>query len=112
MKQTLFEQSGGTYSQQGDYMLPDVKLPDQPEFELGVWANRRRQFLKQNHRIKYYNILTQCTLYPHLAEVEQQAQYMFFRLVDEMTKSEGVTEHLKVADQMEWIISGIVQLRS
>lgn len=103
MKQTLFEQSGGTYSQQGDYMLPDVKLPDQPEFELGVWANRRRQFLKQHHRIKYYNMLTQCTLYPHLAEVEQQAQKLFDELVDEMAKQEGVTEWLKAANQMEWV---------
>ncbi len=99
MKQTLFEQSGGTYTQQGDYMLPDVRLPDQPEFEIGVWANRRRQFLKQHHRIKYYNMLTQCTLYPHLAEVEQQAQKLFDELVDEMAKQEDVTERL----QMQWV---------
>ncbi len=103
MKQTLFEQNGGTYTRQGVYMLPDVRLPDQPEFEIGVWANRRRQFLKQHHRIKYYNMLTQCTLYPHLAEVEQQAQDMFFRLVDEMARREGITERLKAEDMMTWV---------
>ncbi len=102
MKQTLFEQNGGTYTQQGDYMLPDVKLPVQPEFELGVWADRRRQFLKQHHRIKYYNMLTQCTLYPHLAEVEQRAQKLFDELVDEMANQEGVTEYLKASDIMAW----------
>lgn len=103
MEKTIYEQMGGTYTQQGDYLLPDVKLPEQEDYEIGVWGNRRRQFLKQHHRIKYYNMLTHCTLYPHLAEVEQQAQDMFFRLVAEIAKSEGVTEHLKATDQIEWI---------
>ncbi len=103
MKQTLFEQSGGTYTRQGDYMLPDVKLPDQPEFEIGVWGNRRRQYLKQHHRVKYYNMLTQCTLYPHLADVEQQSQRMFDELVDAMAKQEGITEQLKVEDMAVWV---------
>lgn len=73
MEQTLFEQNGGTYIQQGDYLLPDVKLPDQPEYEIGVWGQRRRRYLKEHHRVIYYNMLTQCKLYPHLADVEQQA---------------------------------------
>lgn len=100
---TLFEEQGGTYTQQGDYLLPDIKLPEQPEYEIGVWGQRRRQYLKQHHRIKYYNMLTKCTLYPHLADVEQQAQDMFFRLVDEMAKQEGITEQLKATNQMEWV---------
>lgn len=103
MEQTLFEQNGGTYIQQGDYLLPDVKLPDQPEYEIGVWGQRRRRYLKEHHRVIYYNILTQCKLYPHLADVEQQAQDMFFRLVDEMVKREGITEQLKTTNQIEWI---------
>ena len=100
---TLFEEQGGTYTQQGDYLLPDIKLPEQPEYENGVWGQRRRHYLKEHHRILYYNMMTKCTLYPHLADVEQQAQEMFFRLVDEMSKREGVTEQLKVTDQMEWV---------
>ncbi len=103
MEQTLFEQNGGTYIQQGDYLLPDVKLPDQPEYEIGVWGQRRRRYLKEHHRVIYYNMLTQCKLYPHLADVEQQAQDMFFRLVDEMVKREGITEQLKTTNQIEWI---------
>ena len=99
----LFEKLGGTYTMQGDYYLPDIKLPEQPEYEIGVWGQRRRRYLKEHHRILYYNMMTKCTLYPHLAEVDQQAQKMFFRLVDEMAKCEGITEQLKSADQMEWV---------
>ncbi len=100
---TLFEELGGTYTRQGDYYLPDIKLPEQPEYEIGVWGQRRRCYLKEHHRILYYNMMTKCTLYPHLAEVDQQAQDMFFRLVDEMAKREGITEQLKAVDQMEWV---------
>ena len=103
MKETLFEQNGGTYIQQGDYYLPDIKLPKQPEYEIGVWGNRRRQYLKEHHRVLYYNMLTQCKLYPHLADIEQQAQNMFDRLVYELSKKEGVTEKLKAENQMLWI---------
>ena len=100
---TLFEELGGAYTQQGDYLLPDIKLPEQPEYEIGVWGQHRRRFLKEHHRVRYYNMMTKCTLYPHLADVEQQAQDMFLRLVDEMAKREGITEQLKAADQMEWV---------
>ena len=103
MEQTLFEQSGGTYTQQGDYLLPDIKLPEQPEYEIDVWGQRRRQYLKQHHRIKYYNMLTQCKLYPHLADIEQQAQNMFDRLVDELSDKESVTEKLKAENPMLWV---------
>ena len=100
---TLFEKYSGTYTQQGDYLLPDIKLPDQPEYEIGVWGQRRRRYLKEHHRVLYYNMMTKCSLYSHLAEVEQQAQEMFIRLVDEMAKQEGVTEQLKATNQMEWV---------
>ena len=100
---TLFEELGSTYTQQGDYLLPDVKLPEQPKYEIGVWGQRRRRYLKEHHRIRYYNMLTKCTFYPHLADIEQQAQDMFFRLVDEMAQREGITEQLKAADPTEWV---------
>lgn len=100
---TIFEEFGGTYTQQNDYLLPDIKIPEQPEYEVGIWGQRRRRYLKDHHRVLYYNMLTKCTLYPHLADVEQQAQEMFFRLVDEMAMQEGLTEQLKATDQMEWV---------
>ena len=103
MKETLFEQNGGTYTQQGDYLLPNVKLTDQPEYEIGVWGQRRRLYLKEHHRILYYNMMTKCTLYPHLADVEQRAQKMFDKLVDEMTMNEGITEQLKASDMITWV---------
>lgn len=103
MEQTLFEQNRGTYTQQGDYLLPNIKLPEQAEYEIGVWGQRRRQYLKQHHRVKYYNMLTQCTLYPHLADVQQQAQRMFDQLVDQLSEKEGINEKLKAEDQMLWI---------
>ncbi len=102
MAQTLFEQNGGTYTQQGDSLLPDVKLPEQPKFEIGVWGNRRRQYLKHHHRISYYNMLTQCILYPHLADIEQTVQEMFLRLVDQLAEKESVTEEFKAENQMLW----------
>ena len=103
MEQTLFEQNGGTYTKQGDYLLPDIKLPEQPEYEIGVWGNRRRQYLKEHRRVLYYNMLTQCKLYPHLADIEQQAQNMFDRLVDQLSEKEGITEQLKAENPMLWV---------
>lgn len=103
MKKTLFEQMGGTYTQQGDYLLPDVKLPEQEDYEIGVWGQRRRQFLKQHHRIKYYNMLTQCTIYPHLADINAQAAQMEESLVKQLAEQKGITEQLKADDMMEWV---------
>lgn len=101
-QKTLFEQLGGTYTQQGDYLLPDVKLPKREDYEIGIWGQRRRQFLKTHHRIKYYNMLTKCTLCPHLAEVNEQAVQMEETLVSQLAVQEGVTEQLKAADMMAW----------
>ena len=101
-QKTLFAQLGGTYTQQGDYLLPDVKLPEQEDYEIGIWGQRRRQFLKQHHRIKYYNMLTKCTLYPHLAEINEHAVRMEETLVNQFAAQEGATEQLKAADMMAW----------
>ena len=103
MEKTLFEQNGGTYSQWGDYLLPDIQLPEQSEYEIGVWGNRRRQYLREHHRVLYYNMLTQCTLYPHLADVEKRAQGLCSQLEDALARQEGVTEELKAADMMAWV---------
>ena len=83
--------------------MPDIQLPEQPEFEIGVWGQRRRRYLKEHHRVLYYNMLTQCKLYPHLADIEQHAQRMFDRLVDELSEKEGITEKLKAENPMLWV---------
>ena len=73
MAKTIFEQTGGTHTMQGDYNLPDLTMPQQPEVTLGRYAQMRRKFLREHHKIRYYNLLTNCTLTQHLAETEQTA---------------------------------------
>lgn len=104
MTDTLFEQLGGTYTQTGDYLLPDLSLPAEKETgNIGVWALRHKRYLKQHHKVLYYNLLTTGRLYSHLADIEEQAQQLFLRLVKELAEKEGVTEQLKSSDQMKWM---------
>lgn len=104
MAKTIFEEMGGTYTQVGDYYLPDLKLPEEEkQANIGVWANRHRQYLKQHHRIRYYNLLTSEKLYPYLADIEEQAEAMFSQLVKAFAEKENVTEDLKATDQMLWV---------
>lgn len=103
MEKTLYEQTGGTYIMQGDYCLPNLTLPPEEERHIGVWAHRRRQYLKQHHKILYYNLLTSGKLRFHLADVEEEAQSLFLRLVKEYAEREGVTEQLKAENPMEWV---------
>lgn len=104
MANTIFEKQGGTYTQVGDYMLPDL-LPAEEEKEanIGVWAMRHKRYLKQNHKVLYYNLLTSGKLNSYLADIEQQAQNLFLRLVKELAKKENVTEELKSTDMMLWV---------
>lgn len=104
MIDTLFEQLGGTYTQVGDYLLPDLSLPAEKEpGNIGVWALRHKRYLKQHHKVLYYILLTSGKLHSHLADIEEQAQQLFLRLVKELAEKEGVTEQLKSADQMAWV---------
>ena len=100
---SLFEKSGGTYTMQGDYRLPNLTLPAEDERPIGVWGQRRLRYLKQHHKVLYYNLLTSGKLHSHLADVEKEAQILFSRLVKEYAEKEGVTEQLKAADQMAWV---------
>ena len=74
---SIYEEAGGTYTWQGDYELPDLIIPPEKEIEIGIWGQRYRRYLKQHHRIRYYNLLTSGTLNGHLAEEDQQAEKMF-----------------------------------
>ena len=100
---SIFEQSGSTYTMQGDYRLPNITLPAEEERPIGVWGQRRLRYLKQHHKVLYYNLLTSGKLHSHLADTEEQAQALFSRLVKEYAEKEGVTEQLKSADQMAWV---------
>ena len=104
MANTIFEQTGGTYTQAGDYMLPDL-LPAEEEKEanIGIWGMRHKRYLKQNHKVRYYNLLTSSKLNSYLADIDKQAEEMFSRLVKQMAMRESVTEQLKAGNQMEWV---------
>lgn len=97
---SLFEQLGGTYTRQGDYCLPNVCLPPEEERPIGIYGQRRRVFLKAHHRVLYCNLLTAGVLDGHLADIEEQAQELFLRLVEQYADIEGVTEALKADDPM------------
>ena len=100
---SIYEEAGGTYTRQGDYELPDLKVPPEKEIEIGIWGQRYRRYLKQYHKIRYYNLLTSGTLNGHLAEVDQQAERMFQSLVSALCEQENVTEKLKANRPIEWV---------
>lgn len=112
MEKTLYEQFSGTYTTQGDYLLPNLKLPPEEERPIGVWAQRRKRYLQQHHKILYCNLLTSGKLRSHLADVEEEAQSLFLRLVKEYAENEGVTEQLKVENPIEWVGKMMASLAS
>ena len=103
MEKTIFEQMGGTYEQQGDYLIPCLTFPTEEEKPIGIWGQRHLRFIKQYHRVRYTNLLTSCKLNTYLANIDKQAEDMFFRLVKQMAEREGVTEQLKANNQMKWV---------
>lgn len=104
MNNTLFEQFGGTYIKQGDYLIPNLTLPAEEEIgNIGVWAMRHKRYLKQHHKVLYYNLLTNGKMNSYLADIEQQAQQLFLRLVKELAEKEKVTEELKATDMLLWV---------
>ena len=88
---------------QGDYRLPNLTLPAEDERPIGVWGQRRLRYLKQHHKVLYYNLLTSGKLNSHLADIEEEAQSLFSRLVKQYAEKEGVTERLKATDQTAWV---------
>ena len=104
MTNTIFEQTGGTYSQVGDYMLPDLSLSaEEKKANIGVWSLRHERYLKQNHKVLFYNLLTSGKLNSYLADIEIQAQHLFTRLVKDLAEKENVKEKFKADNQMLWV---------
>lgn len=104
MAKTIFEEMGGTYTQVGDYYLPDLKLPEEEkQANIGVCGMRHKRFLKENHCVLYANLMTSGKLVAYLDDIEQQATAMFLRLVKELAEKENVTEELKAENQMLWV---------
>ncbi len=97
------EKTGISYTLQGDYYLPDFTLPTEKETIIGIWGQRHLRYIKQYKRVFYTNLLTSCKLNSYLVNIDEQAQEMFSRLVEQIAECEGVTEQLKAIDQMAWI---------
>ena len=104
MEKVIYDEKNGLwYELQGDYYIPCLKLPEEEQLPIGVWGQRHLQYIKAHRRGFYTTLLTKCELNRHLADVNKQAEDMFFRLVKQMAEREGVTEKLKADNQMEWV---------
>ena len=103
MKKTIFEEMGGTYIRHGDYLIPCLTLPEEEQRFIGVWGQRHLRYLKEYSRSVYLNLLTSGRLNDYLADIEEQAQERFERIVEKMKRAQGITEQLKAENQMEWV---------
>lgn len=103
MKNRIYDESNGLwYERQGDYYIPCITLPVEKEQPIGLWGQRHLRYIKQHKRVFYAYLLTSCKLNSYLADVDEQAENLFLRLVNEMSEKQGVTEKLKAENQMEW----------
>ncbi len=100
---SLFEQMDGTYRQKGDYLIPNITLPDEGNQPIGIWGERHLRYLKQHRKVLYTNLLTSGKLSSHLAEIDKQAEELYFQVVKQIVEKEDVTEKLKAENQMEWV---------
>ena len=104
MKKTIFEEMGGTYVRCGDYFIPNLTLPEEeePRF-VGVWGQRHLQYLKEYRRNVYLDLLMNGRLNSYLADIEEQAQERFERIIEQMKQAQGITEQLKAENAWEWV---------
>ena len=92
-----------TYTMQGDYLLPNLTLPEQENREIGIWGQRHRRYLLNHHKVRYYNLLTSCKLIDYLADINEHAENMYQLLVKQLAEQEEVTEQLKAENLMLWV---------
>lgn len=103
MAKSLFEEMGGRYKRQGDYLIPCITLSDEEEQSIGLWGERHLHYLKEYRRGTYINLLTRGRLNTYLADIDRQAEELFFRLVEQMKQAQGITEQLKAENALEWV---------
>lgn len=104
MAKSLFEQMGGTYTLGEDgYYYPDLALPPEENKPVGIWGQRHLRYIKQHKRSLYISLLTSAKLNSYLADIDEQAEEMFSRLVKQMAEKQGITEQMKAENQMLWV---------
>ena len=100
---SIFEEMGGTYRQEGDYLIPNLVLPDTSDYKIGKYGRMRRSYLKEHRPSLYSTLVLDGILFKHLSEIYQACNERMETIISAMVKQEGVTEALKAADQMEWV---------
>ena len=100
---TIYEKQGGTYRKAGDYRLPNLKPNTEQNAQIGVWGMRHKRYLKQHHKVIYYNLLTAGILNSYLTDIDQRAKLLFDETVKSLAKKENVTEKLKSENAMLWV---------
>lgn len=103
MAKTIFEELGGRYERQGDYLIPCIALPAEKEQPIGLFGQRHLDYLKQHRRVTYINLLTSGRLNAYLADIDRQVQERFERLIEGMKQAQGITEQLKAENALEWV---------
>ena len=97
------ERTGISYTLQGNYYLPNLIQPAEENKPIGIWGQRHLRYIRQHRKVFYTNLLTNGRLNSYLADIDRQAEELFFRLVEQMAEREGITETLKADNQMEWV---------
>ncbi len=100
---SMFEEMGGTYTQVGDFLLPNLYIESREEYHIGKYGRIRKRYLKEHRPILFSNLLLSGKLDQHLEEIDRACIERMDLLTRQMAKQEGVTEKLKAADQMEWV---------
>lgn len=103
MSKSIFEEMSGTYHEKNGYLFPDLILPIKEKKPIGIWGQRHLRYIKKHKRLFYVNLLTNGKLNSYIADINEQAEELYFRLVEQFAEKEGITEELKSADQMAWI---------
>ena len=105
MDKYIYDESIGLwYELQGDYYIPCITLPTEKEHKpIGLWGQRHKRYLQKHKREVYTTLLVNGKLNSYLADIDERATTMMFRLIEQMADKEGITEQLKAADQMAWV---------
>ena len=103
MAESLFEQLGGTYHEENGYLIPDLRLPAEEKQPIGIWGQRHLNYLKQYRKVTYTNLLINGKINAYLADIDRQAQERFERLIEDMKQAQGITEHLKAENALDWV---------